>query len=925
MPEETKKDTKRQSNVFILKQKQSKLLSWDLENPVVIGVIIVVFAAAMLVTLAADFEPSQNELTDDDIGRIAAKDLKASKDFTYSRIDHVATERKRAELADAVPHVYVWRVDIAENARRQIKQSFGFMREGIEQVRQSKQAELASLVPQVPLVGVAPKHTHKDVWGSAGVSGLSGLGLVDPPPVVIPVVDEVAMAAEVDAAIDEWIVQNKQEFMNRLLNFVDDATFGMLQERRFSEEVETVILVLVETALEKQIVADLGNLSNLQVLTVTKQRANQSLEQWTERNIDLIVDTRGVARELDLQAQLLMASWEPSHKLRFTGLAKEFIKPNLVLNEEETESRKEEARDTVADLVAQKHFKKGEIILDEGHPVQEEHVQIYRAMVGESVAPSVLWRVLGLGIFLSLVLSLVWFLLRRDLLRRPRGRRDLVFIGVTLLVMTLVVRGGEVLLTTVAEAWQSELGDLIIVMVPFAAGPLMLRLVQGAEKAIIFAVVLALIAGLAVELASIVVPYALISGIVGAVVLKHAKTRMEVLRAGFIVGAISAVCAVGMVMFQFNELRPWDLALVSILSMSSGILSGFMVTIGLPVVESVFGYTTDIKLLELANLEHPALKELLLKAPGTYHHSMMVGSLNEAAADAIGAHSLLARVGAYYHDLGKTKNSQYFAENQSGDNPHNKLKPNMSALILKAHVKDGIEMARGFKLPEDIIDFIATHHGKSRIEYFYQRAKEQESPDIPEVRELDYRYPGPKPQSRETGICMIADSVEAAARSLTEKSAPRLRLLVHKLINHKFADGQFDECDLTLKDLNAIGEAMLHILNAVYHHRPEYPDQKKEREKRERATKQKENGNGDKDDEKVLPSNSVERAVEAAKQIAPPNSQVNGDNGSAEAPSFVFSTKDGADPDAPVGRVRTEISNSGEHQKLVINKEETID
>ncbi|OIP32278.1 MAG: hypothetical protein AUK47_20825 [Deltaproteobacteria bacterium CG2_30_63_29] len=925
MTEDAPKDGKRKSNVFVLKpQSTSKLRSLGLENPLVIGVIIVVFAAAMLVMLAADFAPKQDELTTEDIGKIASKDLKATKDFTYSRIDKVATERKRAELAAAVPQVYTWKVDIAENARRQIKQSFTFMREGIAQVRQQKEAELARLVPQVPLVRVSPKYTRTEVWGHAAASGLSGLGLIMSPILAVPSVDEAANTGVIEAAIDGWIVANKQEFANRLLNFVDDATYSMLQERRFSEEVEVVMLSLVETALEKQIVADLGMLSNQQVVLVTKQRGHESIERWTERNIDLIVDTRNVAREVDLQAQLLMASWDPAVKLRFSTLAKEFIKPNLVLDEDETTSLREDAQDSVADLVAQKHFKRGEIILDEGHPVQAEHLEIYRAMVGESTAPFVLWRVLGLGIFLSLILTLVWYLLRRDLLRRQRGRRDLVFIGVTLLTMTLVVRGGEVLLTTVADAWQSELGDLIIVMVPFAAGPLMLRLVQGGEKAIIFAVVLALIAGLAIELASIVVPYALISGIVGAVVLKHAKTRMEVLRAGFLVGVISSVCAVGIVMFQFNELRPWDLVLVTILAMSSGILSGFMVTIALPVVESVFGYTTDIKLLELANLEHPALKDLLLKAPGTYHHSMMVGSLNEAAADAIGAHSLLARVGAYYHDLGKTKNSQYFAENQNGDNPHNKLKPNMSALILKAHVKDGIEMARQHKLPEDMVDFIATHHGKSRIEYFYQRAKEQESPDIPEVRELDYRYPGPKPQSRETGICMIADSVEAAARSLTERDAPRLRLLVHKLINHKFADGQFDECDLTLKDLNAIGEAMLHILNAVYHHRPEYPDQKKEREKRERASKQKDSGS-ESDDEKVLPSNSLEKAVEAANQVAS-TPHVNGDSGPvAPGPSFTFSTKSGADPDAPVGRVRNEMSNSGEHQKLVLNKEETFD
>jgi putative nucleotidyltransferase with HDIG domain len=206
----------------------------------------------------------------------------------------------------------------------------------------------------------------------------------------------------------------------------------------------------------------------------------------------------------------------------------------------------------------------------------------------------------------------------------------------------------------------------------------------------------------------------------------------------------------------------------------------------------------------------------------------LVGTLAKEACEAIRANPLLARVGAYYHDIGKGRNPQYFAENmRAGHNPHDKLKPHMSALIIKAHVKDGLELARQHGLPQEIQDFIAMHHGTTLISYFYHRAKSQEDPDIPEVEEEDYRYPGPKPQTRETAIVMLADGIEAATRAMPDPTPARIKGLVQTMINKLFADGQFDECDLTLKDLNAIAKAFIRVLTSMYHTRPQYPDQGK--------------------------------------------------------------------------------------------------
>jgi len=215
----------------------------------------------------------------------------------------------------------------------------------------------------------------------------------------------------------------------------------------------------------------------------------------------------------------------------------------------------------------------------------------------------------------------------------------------------------------------------------------------------------------------------------------------------------------------------------------------------------------------------------------------MVGNLAESAAEAIGANPLLTRVGAYYHDLGKMRNPRYFAENQAGENPHHKLKPSMSALIIKSHVKDGIEIARNYKLPQDIVDFIPQHHGTAIISYFYIKAKENaEAEDMPEVDEESFRYPGPRPQRKETAVVMLADSVEASARALPDPNPQRLKQLVKKIVTNKFIDGQLDECDISFRDLNQIVKAFNRVLISMYHGRPEYPADPSEQRRSERDT-----------------------------------------------------------------------------------------
>ncbi|MFY7967558.1 MAG: HD family phosphohydrolase, partial [Pirellulaceae bacterium] len=258
------------------------------------------------------------------------------------------------------------------------------------------------------------------------------------------------------------------------------------------------------------------------------------------------------------------------------------------------------------------------------------------------------------------------------------------------------------------------------------------------------------------------------------------------------------------------------------------LLAGALMTGLLPLVERAFEAMTDLSLLELGDASHPILRQLAQKAPGTYNHSINVAALGEAAADHIGANGLLVRVGAYFHDIGKMFQPQYFVENQSpGSNPHDGLQPAMSTLIIVAHVKDGADLARQHHLPQSVIDFIEQHHGTTLVEYFYKRAakrlKDTGSDD--ELSDIDYRYPGPKPQTREAAVLMLADAVESAARTLVEPTPSRIQGLVEDLANRRLADGQFDECQLTLHQLAEIRQSLVKSLIAIYHGRVKYQTQ----------------------------------------------------------------------------------------------------
>ena len=326
------------------------------------------------------------------------------------------------------------------------------------------------------------------------------------------------------------------------------------------------------------------------------------------------------------------------------------------------------------------------------------------------------------------------------------------------------------------------------------------------------------------------------AGLVAAMSTQRVRRRFQVIRAGLFAGAIQFIVAFIMEreqsFFIFSGLD-WNLLKVCIFN---GTVSSFIVLGVLPIFEYVFKVVTNISLLELSDFNHPLLRKLILEAPGTYQHSLVVANLSETAAESIGANPLLARVGAYYHDIGKMLKPDYFVENLVNyRDMHKKLKPSMSKLIILNHVKEGIELAKKHHLNPKIIDFIGQHHGKTLVYYFYQRAKELE----PEGKhEEEYRYLGPKAQSKETAIVALADTVEALSRTLEEPTPSRIEEMVRELVKKRFMEGELDESNLTLKDIEKITQSFVRILNAIFHTRVNYP---KENGKDNKSTKNKEN------------------------------------------------------------------------------------
>lgn len=477
------------------------------------------------------------------------------------------------------------------------------------------------------------------------------------------------------------------------------------------------------------------------------------------------------------------------------------IIPNMIYNEHETNLARKEAADKVQPIM----YKKGQNIVVSGEVVTNDQINVLKAL-GLLKNNSNIDIAMLLGILILISLSLfvsIYYINKINAKYKEKNSYVQIICILGLLYYFIVI----------------ALKNINILIIPSEMLAMSISVLLDPYIAIMLNILFSIISGMMLNFNQAFIVMSLFGGIVGAMKMAYSKQRIDFIKAGIYVSIVNVFSILGVGLINSNNI-------ITILESSLwGIISGGLsaiLAIGLlPLWEAGFDIITPLKLLELSNPNNPLIKKLMMDAPGTYHHSIVVANIAEAASDAIGANSLLTRVGAYYHDIGKVKRPYFFKENQFTDeNLHDRISPDLSSLVITSHVKDGVELARKYKIPEEIINLIEEHHGTSLVKYFYSKALK--SDDLCE--EDSYRYPGPKPQTKESAILMLSDSVEAAVRSLHEPSDENIEAMVHNIIDDRLKDGQLSESNLTLKDIKTLEKSFLSSLNGIFHHRIEYPD-----------------------------------------------------------------------------------------------------
>lgn len=623
-----------------------------------------------------------------------------------------------------------------------------------------------------------------------------------------------------DRALLMRLYESKRaDFEKKLGIRLSDSAFRALTRRDFEGEIENYLFSLVAPSLVRGVAThdDIVRMSNSSNVVIKDLKGESEYALGDVSAVESVefakqnVEARGLETLINLDRDLKWAIIE---------IAKKMLEPNIRLNRAETERRRKEAIKEVKPVFYV--VKKGEIILREGERVQPEHLAKLAAIRKKGEIKNTWHASLGLFSMILIVLSVLCTIATLNVNRFARSMRDFSLICMLLLGQVLIVRLGIFIAEATNRSFPFVPAAALYFAIPFALGAMLVGMFLGAESAFVFTIPAALFGAMLFDGPVEMFALALVGSLVAIQGVVYCSARSALLLTGARVGLVSAVVIL-LLQLQKGKIADLDSVYFAAAGVLGGLSAGVLATGLTPAIESIFGYVTNIKLLELASLNQKALRDLAVKAPGTYHHSIIVGNLAEAAAEAINANPLLAKVGAYYHDIGKMKMPEYFIENQApGENKHDRLSPSMSSLILTTHVKDGVELAKKNRLGKPIIDIIRQHHGSSIIKFFYDKARMLSGPKP--VDEERYRYPGPKPKTKEAGVIMLADAIEAASRALREPTASRIKGLVHKMINQYIAEGQLDECDLTMKDLDKIAACFTRILCGIYHQRIDYPE-----------------------------------------------------------------------------------------------------
>jgi putative nucleotidyltransferase with HDIG domain len=772
----------------------------------VLGVLLlaaVAVSAAFLLT-PSRFTPSIPG--DEALGTTFVGTLKAHRDYDVP--DPETTATKREEAARSVWPVYDFDGSAVEVLQHRVAQAFEEGRAAIEEWKRDNPGK-AARVAAAELDRVRQGAVHKR------------------PP------------AE-EGELLKVLLDRRDELWKTLQAVVDDEDYLELARAGFDPAVERAAVRLAGLAGAGFTVAERGLLAadrerGIVVRTLPQRQTVDgawvaSPPEKPVRDIDRIRDLAQARSDVERLAGEQLGDLPAPTRRAVAQVVRRSLQPNLSYDDGETRRREAQSRAQVKDVLLQ--VKRGEKIIGDGEQVTKAHLLIFGALRAAGRVDNeeqVRW---GGGLFAALVCGAMFAFGRRNVRKFRLRMRDAVLLAALLIGQLLLVRGSlwgaealhDFLRDHLPGRTAALLAEALPAAVPFALGSLLVRFLLYSEAALLWTAAFAPLCGLLAGGALQPAVMALIGGVVAADRIGHAGSRGAVFRAGLWTGAANVVVLGAWALFQGRFF-----SMEALFTVGCGLLGGALLVPVLafalaPLLELCFGYVTDIRLLELASFNHPVLKDLIVQAPGTYHHSIVIGRLVEAAAREIGANPLLSRVGAYYHDIGKGKNPLYFGENQNGQNRHDALTPSMSALLIKRHVTEGMELAAQAKLPRQVIDFIPQHHGTRVIGYFHHRAREDaERAGQPPPAEAEFRYPGPRPQTREAALVMIADMVVATSRNLASVSPGSLRALVDRAIQSVVAEGQLDECEITLRDLERTARSFAASLEALYAARADLP------------------------------------------------------------------------------------------------------
>jgi putative nucleotidyltransferase with HDIG domain len=604
---------------------------------------------------------------------------------------------------------------------------------------------------------------------------------------------------------------------------LDSEQVAVLIRHRFNPELEHLMVDHLESVAMTPIVSSRSQFRRLGTTSILRHDARTGQETVIS-DLSSIHDKITASASLKTDKVLWTAEYDARERRLLGEILGSLIVPNFEYNETETQARKEAAREAIQPVV---------ITVEKGKPIvrRDETVSPTKAALLADAARRrpIGQRAIefaGTVIIVMMLVLVLWQYLVRYQRKHLRVRRHFL-LQVTCFAITLGLARLFFALASAMSSWattapfNSQTGYKYLA--PLAVGAVLVTILTDANAAFVFSAILTVFVGIFsgnIYLAA----YTLMSSAGAIYHLQNCRDRTALVRAGLWIGAVNAATALALDLLGANEPRLLLVLYDVFCGFASGVLAAMVASILLPLFEWLFEITTNIKLLELSNLNLPLLKQLAERAPGTYHHSIMVGLLAEAGSEAIGADALFARVACYYHDIGKSVRPSYFIENQTyRDNRHDTLSPKMSSIVLANHVKQGIELARQHKLPPRIIAIIPQHHGTGLMKYFYYKARKAADDSDSKALEQEFRYPGPKPQTKEAAIIMIADSVEAAARTVQEPTPTKLRNMIDMIIIRIRDDGQLDECDITLRELKIVAESFVKVLMGIHHHRIAYP------------------------------------------------------------------------------------------------------